>query len=269
MIVQIYEIQTPAEAQSMIELGVDHIGSVILSADRRQDDVLKQTVQTVQAAGRKSSLIPLFRDVVLIAQAVAYFRPDIVHFCETLPWGNAGIRDEVQATVKRQTTIRRLFHDIEIMRSIPIVRNGDHTYLPSLELAALFEPVSDWFLTDTVLTKNTQGLSMDEQPVNGFVGITGQTCDWSMARKLVQSSRIPVILAGGLGPLNATQAVKQVQPAGVDSCTQTNAVDHLGRSVRFRKDPEKVRALVESARRARDDLLPHECIKTDGFQTKI
>jgi len=30
MIVQIYEIQTPSEAEAMIHLGVDHIGSVIL-----------------------------------------------------------------------------------------------------------------------------------------------------------------------------------------------------------------------------------------------
>ena len=32
VIVQIYEIQTPDEARIMIELGVDHIGSVIASA---------------------------------------------------------------------------------------------------------------------------------------------------------------------------------------------------------------------------------------------
>ena len=31
MIIQIYEIQTPSEAERCIELGVDHIGSVILS----------------------------------------------------------------------------------------------------------------------------------------------------------------------------------------------------------------------------------------------
>ena len=30
-IVQVYEIQTPEEAQAMIEIGVDHVGSVITS----------------------------------------------------------------------------------------------------------------------------------------------------------------------------------------------------------------------------------------------
>ena len=45
----------------MIGLGVDHIGSVILSREHCQDPVLKATVEKVQAAGCKSSLIPLFR----------------------------------------------------------------------------------------------------------------------------------------------------------------------------------------------------------------
>jgi len=33
MIIQIYEIQTPHEAEKCIELGVDHIGSVVLILD--------------------------------------------------------------------------------------------------------------------------------------------------------------------------------------------------------------------------------------------
>ena len=37
LIVQIYEIQTPAEAELMIEAGVDHIGGVILSEEHIQN----------------------------------------------------------------------------------------------------------------------------------------------------------------------------------------------------------------------------------------
>jgi hypothetical protein len=33
IIVQIYEVQTPLEAEDLIELDVDHIGSVIVSED--------------------------------------------------------------------------------------------------------------------------------------------------------------------------------------------------------------------------------------------
>ena len=63
----------------------------------------------------------------------------------------------------------------------------------------------------------------NDQPVEGFVGITGKTCDWIAARRLVESSRIPVILAGGLSPENVYEGILAIRPAGVDSCTLTNA----------------------------------------------
>jgi phosphoribosylanthranilate isomerase len=49
-----------------------------------------------------------------------------------------------------------------------------------LKLAEFFEPVSDFFLTDTfiILDKN-----INEQPVEGFVGITGKICDWNIASR--------------------------------------------------------------------------------------
>ena len=97
---------------------------------------------------------------------------------------------------------------------------------------------------------NTPDGVVDDQPVQGFVGITGETCEWSVARDLVRGSRIPVILAGGIGPSNVRDGIEQVRPAGVDSCTRTNAEDAQGRNIRFKKDPEKVRALVRAARDA-------------------
>jgi phosphoribosylanthranilate isomerase len=90
--------------------------------------------------------------------------------------------------------------------------------------------------------------------VAGFVGITGKTCDWETAAELVRTSAIPVILAGGLDPDNVAEAVRRTRPAGVDSCTGTNARDPAGRPVRFRKDMARVRRFVESARSALDDL---------------
>ena len=252
MIVQIYEIQSPEEAQLVIGLGVDHVGSVLLSPEHLQDPSVKDTVAVVQAAGHKSSLIPLFHNPEYIAQAIRYYRPDIIHFCETLPV-NGNIHPEASAALERQKGIRLRFPDIQIMRSIPIAQAGHGAKIPSLALAALFEPFSDWFLTDTLLLPGPE-TSAEDQPVNGFVGITGQTCDWSVARELVQTSRIPVILAGGISPANARLGIEHVAPAGVDSCTCTNALDAGGKPIRFKKDPEKVRALVQAARNLPDGL---------------
>ncbi len=248
MIVQIYEIQSPEEAQLMVDLGVDHVGTVVLSPEQRQDHRLKQTIETVQRSGRKSSVIPLFHEVDLVIELLSFLRPDIVHFCETLSLNGPNAAG-TQEALERQKIIRNAFPDIQIMRSIPIATTGFQDRVPSLRLAELFEPVSDWFLTDTLLTEDERA-SDREQPVNGFVGITGKTCDWGTARKLVESSRIPVILAGGLGPDNTREGIEIVGPSGVDSCTQTNEVDTNGQPIRFKKNPDKVRRMIEAAQMA-------------------
>jgi phosphoribosylanthranilate isomerase len=247
MIIQIYEIQTPSEAEQMAALGVDHIGSVLLSPDAMQNAVLMETVNAVRCLGRKSSLIPLFTDVDRITEMIDYYRPDIVHFCDTLPSPNtdaAGLRQIVQ----RQQAIRRRFPSLEIMRSIPIGCAGYGAKVASLEMASVFEPFSDWFLTDTLLFNGDRAKDVD-QPVDGYVGITGKVCDWDVAAALVTQSNIPVILAGGIGPQNASAGVEKVRPAGVDSCTLTNATDSNGKSIRFKKDIEKVSRLVAAAHR--------------------
>ena len=87
------------------------------------------------------------------------------------------------------------------------------------------------------------------QPVSGFVGITGRTCDWEVAAKLVAASSIPVILAGGISPENVAEALQRVRPAGIDSCTGTNARDGNGEPIRFKKDLASVKRLVETVRR--------------------
>ncbi|MGD8959624.1 MAG: hypothetical protein PVI27_07255, partial [Desulfobacteraceae bacterium] len=116
-------------------------------------------------------------------------------------------------------------------------------------LAQAFEGVSDFFLTDTLLAPEADGTG-DQEPVKGFVGITGRTCSWEIARRLVAASALPVILAGGLSPENVADGIRRVQPAGVDSCTWTNAAGADGRPVRFKKDRQRVRRFVHLARRA-------------------
>lgn len=248
MLIQIYEIQTIDEARLMIDLGVDHVGSVLISAQPWKNPGLRSVIREIRSAGRKSSLIPLFNDVETIAEAVDYYRPNILHLCDALPAGiNAA--EQLPAMLERQRSIRSRFPELEIMRSIPIGEHGRADGVPSLELAARFEPISDWFLTDTLLGGDAEQ-SRPDQPVQGYIGITGKTCDWDVARALVRASTIPVILAGGIGAENVTAAIEYVQPAGVDSCTGTNRVGPEGKPVRFQKDPDKVKSMIASARRA-------------------
>jgi phosphoribosylanthranilate isomerase len=153
----------------------------------------------------------------------------------------------MEGYIQSQSNLKESFPEVGIMRSIPIPKNGSRGF-PTIEIARTLEPVSDIFLTDTWLGK---------EPVEGYIGITGKTCDWSMARELVLQSELPVILAGGLSPENAYGAIMETLPAGADSCTQTNMVDQEGKPIRFRKDFRKVEKFVKEVRRAGEAI--HLC----------
>lgn len=245
--VQIYEIQDSFEAERMIEAGVDRIGSVLLSEEGWKVSAIRDAIRLVEDNSISSSLIPLFSRPEAIFRAIDWYRPDIIHFCESLSM-SGGIPPSVNNLVHVQEDLKKRYPEIKVMRSIPIAMQGQADMVPTLELAKMFEHVSDVFLTDTLLFETT-GCDK-EQPVDGFVGITGVTCDWTMAKNLVDQSSIPVILAGGLSPDNVYEAAIRINPAGVDSCTQTNAVGENGKPIRFNKDLAKVRQFVEEARRA-------------------
>jgi phosphoribosylanthranilate isomerase len=72
------------------------------------------------------------------------------------------------------------------------------------------------------------------------IGGTGRTHDWSVSGRLVQSSRVPVILAGGLTPSNVASAIREVRPYAVDVNTgvETGAGD---------KSPELCSQFVRNA----------------------
>ena len=252
IIVQIYEVQDPAEAQSLVEMGVDHIGSVIVSEADWKVPGIKDTVRRIRSLSAKSSLIPLFNSLESVLQTLDYYQPDIVHFCESLVEGN-DVQNYCHQLIQLQKDVKKRFPQIKIMRSIPIAQTGKNNTIPTLELAKWFEPVSDIFLTDTMLASES-GIETDNQPVRGFVGITGLTCNWDTAADLVAASKIPVILAGGVSPDNVCEGIWRVRPAGVDSCTRTNAVDKNGAPIRFKKDLQKVKKFVDAVREAEKTL---------------
>lgn len=243
--VQIYEIQDPGEAEAVIELGVDRIGSVILSEKNWKVPDIKEAILISKKAGIKHSLITLFDTRTVLFQAIEYYTPDIIHFCESLTYSH-GHMMPCEAFVELQICIKERFPEIEIMRSVPIAAQENNQRIPTLEVAGFFEATSDCFLIDT---------SIGSEPVQGYIGITGRTGDWTVAGELVKSSPVPIILAGGLSPENVYEAVMTVEPFGVDSCTGTNVVDSSRRPIRFKKDHNKVKAFVQEVRRAEKDLF--------------
>jgi phosphoribosylanthranilate isomerase len=70
------------------------------------------------------------------------------------------------------------------------------------------------------------------------LGGTGRTHDWRISRKIVDSVRAPVFLAGGLTPENVATAIREARPFAVDVCTGLRTDGNL--------DEAKVRRFFEN-----------------------
>jgi phosphoribosylanthranilate isomerase len=83
----------------------------------------------------------------------------------------------------------------------------------------------------------------------GFLrlGGTGKCADWDRASATVNRIPRPVFLAGGINPANVAQALAKVRPYGIDLCSGVE-------SSRGRKDPEKLRRLVDAFKAAAASL---------------
>ena len=254
IVVQIYEVQTPDEAEALINAGVDHLGSVVLDPERWKMAALKDTVRLAAQAGAKSSMIPLFSDPDTVSRMLDFYQPAIVHFCEHLPLGSED-RTQLNNIFAVQRIVKQRFPEIQAMRTLPVGLPGEAETEGLLTLLPEIEHLCDWFLTDT------SPAAREAAPVPGFVGITGRPSDWAAVAKLVASTRVPVILAGGMSPDNVYDGIVQTRPAGVDSCTQTNRRDTAGNPVRFCKDMDRVGRFVEETRRAEAVISRDE---TDG-----
>jgi phosphoribosylanthranilate isomerase len=62
------------------------------------------------------------------------------------------------------------------------------------------------------------------------LGGTGRTHDWNLSRRIRENVDTPIYLAGGLTPENVLEALKQVQPFGVDVCSGVRSDGKLDES---------------------------------------
>lgn len=114
----------------------------------------------------------------------------------------------------------------------------DIVQLHGSEIPADYAPLRVWKayrVSDGFVLNGQQGA--EAVLLDGPLPGSGQPFDWTQARHITAR----LILAGGLGPHNVVDAIKQVSPWGVDACSRLETSPG-------RKDHEKVRQFVRAAR---------------------
>ena len=216
MIVQIYEIGSPAEATELAAAGVDHVGVLVGPGEFPRELSPEQALEIFDAVQlpAKRVALSLSHDLDAVSSIVEATTPDILHLGTTL---------ELLPT-DGVVELKRRFPGLSIMRTIPVVAET------SVDAAREYDGVADWLLLDT------------QEPGAAVIGATGKIHDWDLSRRIVETVGVQVVLAGGLGPDNVAEAIRRVRPTGVDSKTRTDRADGNG------KDLDKVRELVRESR---------------------
>jgi phosphoribosylanthranilate isomerase len=216
VLVQIFEVQNPEEALALAQLGVDHIGVLVGDGrfPRELSPALAKAIFAAVPQSAKRVALSLSERPEEVAGIIEATRPDILQL-------QAAVED---FSVEMTRALNEGFPETLIMRAIPVV---DET---SIAIAQSYRGAADFLLLDSY------------DPTTAQFGALGRTHDWRLSRRIIETTGIPVILAGGLGPDNVTQAIAAVGPAGVDSKTRTDKSDGTG------KDLDKVRAFVAAAK---------------------
>ncbi|OKO78574.1 phosphoribosylanthranilate isomerase [Bradyrhizobium sp. AS23.2] len=220
MLTQVYEISTIEEASAVSAIGVDHIG-VLVGDGRFPRELPISAASEIGAAiapPSKFSALFLSSDLSLIASWARELNPAIVHL---------GASPELLSP-QDVASLKRMLPGIVVMRSIPVF--GEESV--AIARSRSYAGIADFLLLDSY------------RPTDKQIGALGVTHDWNISRRIVDLARIPVVLAGGLGPDNVAEAIRTVRPAGVDSKTRT---DQDGSHA---KDLDRVRRFHEAARAA-------------------
>ena len=112
---------------------------------------------------------------------------------------------QIVDTVGREvfTAIRKELPHISIVKVIHVLGESSVAEAKSLEQ----------YVDCLLLDSGNPGAPLKE------LGGTGRVHDWTISRKIIESVKVPVYLAGGLNPDNVKKAIDTVRPFGIDVCS--------------------------------------------------
>lgn len=226
VLIQIFSMLSVEDAVQVARLGADHVGLMVSEKGLRYSvdpGTARRICASVRGAAR-CVMLPLAHEPAEVLRLARAVEPDVLQIAsheELLPF---------EAYRRLYGILRSL--GFAVVRAVAVGSGGE------LEKASRYQDAADALLLDTHGEPPDPGLK-------GFIGGTGRTHDWSLSRRIALSSRIPVILAGGLGPDNVAEAIRAVRPWGVDAATRLDIEGSGGR-----KDLAKVDLFIKKAREA-------------------
>ncbi len=216
MRIKICGIKTDADVEIVIKSGADAAGLLVGQLHTSSDFILPST------AARLAGLLPPFITPVIVTHLVdAASILDIVKKTgvTTLQLHGGNSYDEVRKICDALPENGKIIFAVHIIKG---------EMVPSLEA---YYPFIDAVLLDSY------------NMTTGQVGGTGQIHDWALSSRIVRTSQVPVILAGGLNPSNVEDAIRTVKPYGVDANSGL-------KNSEGGRDPELCKAFVSNARKA-------------------
>ena len=114
--------------------------------------------------------------------------------------------------------------------------------LPAIKIVQVIHVIDERTIDEAVkISEFVDALLLDSGNPNLEIkelGGTGRVHNWTLSKKIVEQSKVPVFLAGGLTADNVRQAIDQVQPFGLDLCSGVRTDKKL--------DPYKLEKFFES-----------------------
>jgi len=203
-------IASVAEAWLAIENGVSAIGlvSAMPSGPGPIEEDLIAEIAKIVPPGVASFLLTCKQDVESIIDQQRRLRVNTIQICDRLVDGSY---DELRSALP----------------GVSLVQVIHVTGPESVHEAQTIAPHVNAILLDS----GNQSLRIKE------LGGTGRVHDWNLSRKIRESIDIPLFLAGGLTPENVAEAIRTVEPFGVDVCS--------GLRTEGRLDPLKLNAFFD------------------------
>ena len=142
-------------------------------------------------------------------------------------------------------------HKLTLTNTIQIVDElKEGTYetikkaLPAIKIVQVIHVIDEKTVDEAVkISEFVDALLLDSGNPNLKIkelGGTGRVHNWAISKKIVEQSKVPVFLAGGLTVDNVRQAIEQVQPFGLDLCSGVRTNNKL--------DPFKLEKFFENVR---------------------